>query len=288
MRRLRYCVAHPLAGRYTFMVTMMIEECALCLQVKELKVSHLMPKGLYKKLRKSDCSGQIILSQSHNRTSAFTDMQVTDNFLCGECEQKFSRNGENLVVRDCYNSKTEVFPLRSKFDESKVIARHFDKQLLDHVEANINRGAYLYFAASIVWRASAWKRKENSNQNSLGPVYQEQIRKYLNNESTFPENVYLIVYIDTDLQPLPMISFPVSTKKVGYHQHIFYIPGVRFLLLVGHDIGELKEYFNDRKSKVVFLKYSYQQHPDCSFVANSLSTDFKPNSRLRDEIRKNV
>lgn len=270
------------------MVTMMIEECALCLQVKELRVSHLMPKGLYKKLRKSDRSGQIILNQSHNGTSAFSDMQVTDNFLCSECEQKFSRNGENLVVRDCYNSKNEAFPLLSMFDESKVIEQHYDKQLLDYVEANIDQGAYLYFAASIVWRASAWKRKENSNQNSLGPVYQEQIRKYLHNESTFPENAYLIVYIDTDSPPLPMISFPVSSKKVGHHQHIFYIPGVRFLLLVGHDIGELKEYFNERKSKVVFLKYSYQQHPDCSFVANSLSTDFKPSSRLKDEIRKNV
>ncbi|EOB6547656.1 hypothetical protein ACHE4L_004195, partial [Vibrio vulnificus] len=265
----------------------MSQKCGLCLKERELKISHLMPKGLYKKLRKQKTNSQLILSQSSSGTSGFTDKQVVGKFLCDECEQKFSKNGENTVVRDCFDSRDDSFPLLSMLDRANVLAEVNDRVLLD-CRAHLDTESYQYFAASIFWRASAWNCSKYKKYCNLGVKYQEEFRLYLNGEAGFPKHAYITVYIDSDDDKFPMLSFPVSSKKIGYHQHVFYVPGVRFSLRLGRNVGEIKNFFEAYNSQIMFLKYSFKKHPDCNFIAKSLKVDFTPSERLKEEIIKNV
>ena len=78
---------------------------------------------------------------------------------------------------------------------------------------------YVYFASSIIWRASAgdWGDEYGIYKGSLGLKYQEQIRCYLLCESEFPKNIYIVIYVDNGKEILPIISFPTVSKKIGYH-----------------------------------------------------------------------
>src|SRR5260370_24784442 len=79
-----------------------IDLCKLCLNVKELRDSHLLAASVYKKLRR------VHLSDPHNpnpdpiavtfRKARQTSKQTTDYLLCSDCEGILDRMGENHVL----------------------------------------------------------------------------------------------------------------------------------------------------------------------------------------------
>jgi hypothetical protein len=121
----------------------------------ELKESHLLPKALFKLV----CdrvgglgSGHVIVTKEK---SFYSDTQIKDYFLCGACESKFSINGESYVISQCHRGRGQ-FELRELLlsttpvrDEEGHKVYEVSSLLGDKVEQ------YLYFAASVFWRASA-------------------------------------------------------------------------------------------------------------------------------------
>src|ERR1043166_8918863 len=65
--------------------------CRLCLQARKLHVSHFMPAALYPKNKK--------LQMATGTETKLDPAQVVDRLLCGDCEQRFNRNGEDEVLR---------------------------------------------------------------------------------------------------------------------------------------------------------------------------------------------
>src|SRR5438034_1097961 len=89
--------------------------CALCCQARDLRVSHLLPKALYRLARDrvpAEGIGPDPL-QITRETTIQTSAQITCRLLCDECEQRFSRNGEKVVIKECCRTKGE-FILREK------------------------------------------------------------------------------------------------------------------------------------------------------------------------------
>jgi len=78
--------------------------CRLCLAVKPLQRSHLLPKALYRLLQRQTAKNRNPVWFS--RKSAWTSStQFADELLCYDCEQRFHENGEDWVLRRCYRGK---------------------------------------------------------------------------------------------------------------------------------------------------------------------------------------
>jgi len=116
---------------------------------------------------------------------------------------------------------------------------------------------YLYFAASIFWRASAhhWRTgRDWLDPILLGPTYQEQLRLYLLNEAAFPSHARVWVFVISEAVQ-PRMIYPPSTRIDGVGQHDFYILGIHFALVFNElapqefDGGAL----NGRQQQIMWL-----------------------------------
>lgn len=259
------------------------QTCGLCLEEKDLKNSHLMPKALYKIIRNAFDGNDIVLSQQHTLSSLYSNYQETAKFLCEECEQKFSHHGENKVIPECYQGNDNFLLLEKLSKATPIFESNNEKWFNPYTSNFSNINEYLYFALSIIWRSSAWPKAQNSNQKSLGTTYQEMFRQYLLGQQSFPKNVYVGIYVDTDIDLLPMINFPISTKKIGYHHHIFYIPGIKFSLIIGNNPKGVDVLSKEHKTNLFFISYSLRNHADYYFFARKLKTEFKPKGRLAED-----
>src|SRR5262245_24888194 len=83
--------------------------CGLCRRQRALQDSHFFPSALYKIVRDPDRSNPnpVMVTRKHAGT---TSRRVSAYFLCWDCEQRFSRNGERYVVSQC--AQRDRFPLR--------------------------------------------------------------------------------------------------------------------------------------------------------------------------------
>lgn len=94
---------------------------------------------------------------------------------------------------------------------------------------------YLYFAASVFWRAAVASWNVNGRQIPslrLGDEYQEQFRLYLLGGARFPACARMFVHAWTDTVDATSIA-PTSSRVDGVYRHKFCIPGVGFTLFVG-------------------------------------------------------
>src|SRR5262249_23249321 len=160
--------------------------------------------------------------------------QVMAPLLCAECEQLFSQKGENYVLTQCAQS-TGQFRLREQLQATTPLCR--TPQFIGYDAVPLLGDMidmYIYFAASIFWRAAArrWKiGTEPLHRLSLGGNYQEQFRLYLLGQAPFPPHgrIHLHVASEAPLELLEL-AFPSSFRVAGVHRHKFYILGLIFVL----------------------------------------------------------
>ncbi len=121
--------------------------CKLCLKRRALQRSHLLPEGVYLRLRnpKGPVIDPIVVTA---KITMSTSKQVRDFLLCRRCEQRFDQNGEDYVLRQMNN--------RGKF---KFLER---LRVSPHPDFTLNEGTYsgssigleteklAYFALSVV------------------------------------------------------------------------------------------------------------------------------------------
>lgn len=157
-----------------------LETCGLCLQKKELQNSHLLPAALYKQLREPSAGSDpnpVIVTQHKMVTSS---KQISSPFLCADCELRFSANGENYVVTQCAE-RDGSFKLRELLQgASPLFADDMDQIAIYDVQQLLNTKVdhFLYFAASVFWRASShrWKIGDAQiDQISLGARYSGRV-----------------------------------------------------------------------------------------------------------------
>src|SRR5579872_4908782 len=214
--------------------------CALCRHTRELQDSHFVPKALYRLARAADSNNAhpVMLSASGRRQ---TSRQAMRSLLCEECEKRFDRNGEDWMMKHCYRGRG-VFRLRQRLEQFAPIYTDSDEAMVYSAsEAGVDIGRLVYFCTSVIWRASVcdWPLFGRTySALSLGKEYERQIRKYLLNEQAFPQNAVLMVTVSQLKRPPVVFTFPVSARVLGGHSHVFHIPGITFLLLIGKGVDE--------------------------------------------------
>lgn len=90
-----------------------MEICALCKEEKELQKSHFIASSFYKAVAQGHApyDEAPVMHDFERGTVLRTNKQPQKKLLCSECEQLFSKRGENEVARFCHR-KDGQFLLR--------------------------------------------------------------------------------------------------------------------------------------------------------------------------------
>ncbi len=238
-----------------------VGSCGLCREVRDLRESHLLPAALYTLARDPSRTNPNPVFLAGGRATT-TSRQIKRRFLCGECEERFSDYGERYILSHC--ARPEEFRLRGLLEKSRpvgevppIVVYEVEELLGSHVDE------YLYFAASVFWRASAWpwERDRPRKPFSLGGEYEEEFRLYLLGSADFPRNGRLVVHVWNDTISADAATGYVtlapctSRTEDGERRHKFCIPGITFVLFLGsrvpdvHDGGAL----NSTRGKFMWL-----------------------------------
>lgn len=195
--------------------------------------SHLLAAGFYRRLRAHDREGGQLRILSMRSTSS-SDRQISDNFLCTDCEQCLEINGERYA-QDVCAVDAETFPLLETVKRAPIV---FTEPLCEwHAAKTALEGGFerlLYFAASVFWRASAhvWPaRKSDVVHSKLAASVESDLRAFLRGEIGFPGSVVIIAMVWTDVPGSTVIAHPRSHFDGSRVVHTFCVPGVKFALL---------------------------------------------------------
>ncbi len=171
-------------------VLSMNNACALCLKTTELKLSHIVPKFVWRWLKES--------SASSIRSSREPDLRIQDglkiHLLCAECEQRFSDWEKRFAEK--------VFlPLNDP--EAVIEPIHYEEWALK-------------FAVSVSWRVLTFFNLKghasdfSPRQNELADVALETWRKFLLGEVSNPGN------FEQHLHPVDVLTNYEGPKISSY------------------------------------------------------------------------
>lgn len=178
-------------------------------------------------------------------TAVQSNDQARKPFLCTDCEQRFSRQGESHVISQCHRKDGE-FRLRDALKKATPSYISSGRAIYygDRLPAEIDGEAFQYFVLSVLWRASAteWPPSTGVVRGALGP-YEEEIRRYLLGEVPIPDIVSVSVYVNFEPAPTVFLAYPTKdkTQLLGHRltQHGLHIPGIRIITLVGRNVRNL-------------------------------------------------
>jgi hypothetical protein len=99
-----------------------------------------------------------------------------------------------------------------------------------------------YFVLSILWRGSvhSWKwGKDKQRTDSLGRRYEEEFRKYLVGESSFPNNAAVHVFLLTKQEMCNGFTIPFRQKlSDGSWRYTFNFLGISFRCYLGNALTD--------------------------------------------------
>jgi len=206
-------------------------KCKLCLKEKDLQDSHYLSAGLYRIARKRGGpevrTPKIILG---------SDRQIHEYLLCRDCEQLFSRKGEDYVLRLVKQSDVN-FPLLTMLNRHIPIAEGPNNgSVFSGSEVGIDSGKLGYYALSMFWRGSvhAWKTlNQQTTSVHLASKDQEAVRKFLIGETGWPPGIIVQVTACTDLISQDNVLAPVNWENDAYVGCSMVVFGLHFELVCG-------------------------------------------------------
>jgi hypothetical protein len=160
--------------------------------------------------------------------------ELRAHLLCRKCEQRFSVNGEDEVLKHVAPKYVlKAMPLAERMrvawarDDDPSAPRH------DARDYDIDTDKFAYFALSIVWRRTIHEWSPAIPRWELGQ-FAEDMRKYLVGEAQFPQNISVIVMVCSDEASRRMWTIPSQFVEAGCLNFAFDVRGVRFRVMMGH------------------------------------------------------
>ncbi len=185
-------------------VSARIQQCPMCLEVKPVVKSHLMPAALYNYCRSETGSPTLVI----DGVAMVTDRHLQAYLLCNDCEDVLNKGGESWAL-DKFARIERTFPFYELLKKGPA-AFEDDRGALFYTSLNphIPVGKLTHFAMGIFWKAAvhSWSGSTKEPMIALGP-YAESIRVWLLGESAFPRHVYLSVN-----------AAPSAKAQIVFHQ----------------------------------------------------------------------
>jgi hypothetical protein len=215
---------------------MKVGKCRLCLRDnQELQNSHFISSAIYKVCK--DGNKQPIMVGGG--TSRHTGGQISDELLCRDCEQRFSKNGEGWTIANM--ARQGVFPIQAVLEKTQALFANDHFAAFGQV-AGVDVDQLIYFALSIFWRASVHQWLEPDTDRPIQTIalgeYEELLRQFLVNGAPWPKDVVVLVSVWPYANPPLMLHTPVAAKRDGFESFMFSIPGLTFTLAAGTRIPE--------------------------------------------------
>ncbi|HHD2705486.1 TPA: hypothetical protein ACN01Y_003129 [Klebsiella pneumoniae] len=261
------------------------EKCELCKKAAILKNSHLMPKSLYKIITRtfSPYDSAPVWASNSQKSIYFSNAQITKKLLCGICEDRFNKHGEKYVIEKCLKNEY-TFELKKMLDSSiPSIHVNGSSYFSPNDIHKLNSEKFMYFVASIVWRVATtnWSNDDIANLNgSLPDEYNESLRNYLLKKTEFPKNIYITVCIDSDTDPVPIMSLP--SGDIINNMHVsFFIPGIKFNIFFGEKVDQtLSAILNKLDINLIYMYRSFRSSYEYKQMKNLLGSELTPKGKL--------
>jgi hypothetical protein len=145
-------------------------------------------------------------------------------------------------------------------------------------------GHYLYFAASIFWRAAAhpWKVETQS----VGPIaldltYLEAFRRFLVGTAIFPREARVYVFVSCETRPYLSATVPATDLNSPGSHYKFYIPGLCFVLFLEKDAVQQQHAYALNGSAWSYMWISPWQDDSLFQSAMNLVKASQPSGSLR-------
>jgi len=204
--------------------------CRLCLEEKMLCESHLAPAGLYRYCKAEEL-GPVRMTAKKIEVA---NVEVTAPLLCQECEDRLNRDGENWLL-------PKLATIDQKFPFHDLLVAVPPDTGDDGVGAyacsrneKIGFRKLTNFAIGVFWKASvhSWTKDETDPLIDLGK-YEEPFRLFLTRKGQFPEKACLTIAVIPPAKAVIGFNIPLLRRTHPYHQYLFYVPGIIFILGVG-------------------------------------------------------
>jgi len=209
--------------------------CKLCLQYKDLQVSHLIPASAYRIILKDQGSAPVVLTAKHIGISS---RQVTAHELCWDCEQLLRKNGEDWIAKQVFQGSD--FPLLNRLRFAMPDWEYPDHTAYSGSACGIDTAKLVYFGASVLWRSSLRQWTIGSTDTTtvdLG-LYQEPLRRFLHNEAPFPIDGVAIITVCTDFESQGCFFSPCAIRDGIAQGYAFLILGVYYRFFFGPDVPD--------------------------------------------------
>jgi len=121
--------------------------CKLCLKEKELQDSHLLGRAVYKVIREEG-EDPVVMTPD---LIVSTSRQVRAHLLCSDCEQRFSKNGEQYF--SSVMARKDKFVLLDLLQAVEPIEKQTDHVVYSGLGARIDTNKLAYYALSVLWRS---------------------------------------------------------------------------------------------------------------------------------------
>ena len=204
--------------------------CPLCKKTTAIVDSHLIPKAVYNYCRPPDGHPIAVSSKFVGKT----DRQIHSYLLCSTCENDLNSGGETWLL-PLLAEYDGPFPFYDILNKTPPAIVH-EKSALYGTANNpgILCDKLAHFALGVFWKASvhSWSGSTKTPMIDLGP-YREPVRAFLRKELPFPENVTLGIVVMPPPVKMTVLEQPYRGLEKKWHNFVFYIPGIRFVIGVG-------------------------------------------------------
>lgn len=183
-------------------------KCALCLEDKKLRKSHIIPEFFYKPIYEEDPERYFGVSTDSSEGIDHRQQGIWGRLLCGDCEQHLSK-WEDYASTLLYQ--------RAQVQEISIGLR----------VVNVEYEKFKLFLLSLLWRAGATSRKEFS-EVSLGPHEEKLRRMLIESEPGPPEKYGCMPVLCPKYKDLlqKMIISPDTVKVRAHHVVRFLLGGL--------------------------------------------------------------
>jgi hypothetical protein len=208
-----------------------IGTCKLCLKTKSLRRSHFLGRAVYKRLRNPHAVVKDPIWISKN-VALLTSRQTTARLLCAECEDRFSRSGENYVSRLMWNKG--AFPFFDRLRVVPSIGFSPGQGVYSGPAAGIDTARLAYYAVSVVWRGAVndWVLPTGHHAGRLDlRGCEEVLRAYLLGESGFPKDAAVLVTVATDRKS-QCVAYEPSEALPHCGAYGFLVLGIHFYVFL--------------------------------------------------------
>lgn len=258
---------------------MPIEVCKLCLLVKPLQDSHLIPAAAYAHLRDTETGRNPAFVRwnpdGQNHKMIESSRQIHDYVLCHDCEQLLNSCGEQWVLRRL--AIGYVSPLYYALEGFDPIYQDSNLSVYPTIgNPEFDSDKLIHFALGVFYKAAAhsWLVDEKSRRRvklEFGP-YEEPIRLYLLGKEPFPTGCSLAFCLLPPTNSPKRLYIPNEWIPGECRTFSFGVIGLEFWLSMGDQIPE------------GFRSTCFATGPDRPVIING-HTDSIMDERARDVIR---